>query len=306
LIRYTLRRLLTAIPTMLVIISLAFLLLHAAPGGPFDSDKPVTPAIKLNIERMYHLDEPLYKQYFRYLGNILRGDFGPSYQYRDTTVNGIIREGFPVDIVIGGVALLAALLIGLPIGIVAALRRNSAWDHVPMGLTMIGISVPVFVIGPILILLFAVTLHWLPAGGWDGSLPRVILPALALSAPYIAYVARLMRGSMGEVMNSPFILMARAKGVPEHTIVLRHAMKPALIPIVSFLGPAIAGVITGSIVIETVFGLPGIGRAFVDGALNRDYTVVLGVTVLYGALIVACNFLADLSYSVLDPKVRYR
>lgn len=305
-IRYTLRRLLTAIPTMLVIISLSFLLLHAAPGGPFDSDKPVTAAIKLNLERMYHLDEPLYAQYFRYLGNILRGDFGPSYQYRDTTVNGIIREGFPVDVAIGGVALLAALLIGLPIGIVAALRRNTGWDHVPMGLTMIGISVPVFVIAPLLILLFAVTLHWLPAGGWDGSLPRVILPAAALAAPYIAYVARLMRGSMGEVLNSPFILMARAKGLPQHTVVLRHAIKPALIPLVSFLGPAVAGVITGSIVIETIFGLPGIGRAFVDGALNRDYTVVLGVTVLYGALIVLFNFLADLSYSVLDPKVRYQ
>jgi oligopeptide transport system permease protein len=280
-------------------------LLHAAPGGPFDSQKAIPPAIKLNIERKYHLNEPLYQQYLRYLGDILRGDFGPSYQYRDTTVNQIIRQGFPIDIAIGGAALIAALLIGLPIGIVAALRRNSAWDHVPMGLTMIGISVPVFVIAPILILLFAVTLHWLPAGGWDGSLPRVILPAMALSAPYIAYVARLMRGSMGEVMNSPFILMARAKGVPEHTIVLRHAIKPAMIPLVSFLGPALAGVITGSIVIETIFGLPGIGRAFVDGALNRDYTLVMGVTVLYGALIVLFNFLADLSYSVLDPKVRY-
>ena len=304
-IRYTLRRLLTAIPTMLVIITLAFLLLHAAPGGPFDSEKPIPAAVKLNIERMYHLDEPLYEQYFRYLGNILRGDFGPSYQYRDTTVNGIIREGFPVDIAIGGAALGLALLIGLPIGIIAALRRNTGWDHVPMGLTMIGISVPAFVIAPILILLFAVTLHWLPAGGWDGSLPRVILPAAALAAPYIAYVARLMRGSMGEVLNSPFILMARAKGLPQRTVILRHAMKPALIPLVSFLGPAIAGVITGSIVIETIFGLPGIGRAFVDGALNRDYTLVLGVTVLYGALIVLCNFLADLSYSLLDPKVRY-
>jgi len=306
LIRYTLRRALGAIPTMLVIISLAFLLLHAAPGGPFDSEKPIPPAIKLNIERKYHLDEPIYQQYLRYLGDILRGDFGPSYQYRDTSVNDIIREGFPIDIAIGGVALAAALLIGLPIGIIAALRRNTGWDHWPMGLTMIGISVPVFVVAPILILVFAVTLKWLPAGGWDGSVSRIILPAGALSAPYIAYVARLMRGSMGEVLNSPFILMARAKGMPMRTIILRHAIKPALIPLVSFLGPALAGVITGSIVIETIFGLPGIGRAFVDGALNRDYTLVLGVTVLYGALIVLFNFLADLSYSVLDPKVRYQ
>jgi len=306
LLRYTISRLLGAIPTILVIITLAFLLLHAAPGGPFDSQKKIPPEIKKNIERKYHLDEPLYKQYFRYLGGILEGDFGPSYQYRDTTVNEIVRQGFPIDIVIGGVALGAALLVGLPIGIVAALRRNTAWDRVPMGLSMIGISIPVFVVAPILILVFAVSLHWLPAGGWQIRSPKnVILPAVALAAPYIAYVARLMRGSMVEVLNSPFILMARAKGVPRYLIILRHALKPALMPLVSFLGPAVVGVITGSIVIETIFGLPGIGRAFVDGALNRDYTLVLGVTILYGVLIVVFNLLADLSYSVLDPRVRY-
>jgi oligopeptide transport system permease protein len=306
LLRYTISRLLGAIPTILVIITLAFLLLHAAPGGPFDSQKKIPPEIKRNIERKYHLDEPLYKQYLRYLGWILEGDFGPSYQYRDTTVNEIIRQGFPIDIVIGGVALGAALLVGLPIGIVAALRRNTGWDRVPMGLSMIGISIPVFVVAPILILVFAVSLHWLPAGGWKtGSPQNVILPAAALAAPYIAYVARLMRGSMVEVLNSPFILMARAKGVPRYLIILRHALKPALMPLVSFLGPAVVGVITGSIVIETIFGLPGIGRAFVDGALNRDYTLVLGVTILYGVLIVVFNLLADLSYSVLDPRVRY-
>ena len=306
LIRYTISRLAGAIPTLLIIITLSFLLLHAAPGGPFDSQKQIPPAIKANIERMYHLDEPLYKQYARYLGSILRGDFGPSYQYRDTTVNEIIREGFPIDALIGGFALLGALLIGLPIGIIAALRRNTYWDYLPMGLSMIGISVPVFVVAPILILVFAVNLHWLPAGGWVGISPsHIILPALALAAPYVAYVARLMRGSMVEVLNSPYILMARAKGVPEPQVILRHALKPALMPLVSFLGPATAGIITGSIVIETIFGLPGIGRAFVDGALNRDYTLVLGVTILYGALIVLFNFLADISYSLLDPRVRY-
>lgn len=306
-IQYTLRRLLGAIPTLLIIITLAFLLLHAAPGGPFDIQRRIPPAIEHNIEHMYHLDEPLYLQYFRYLGDILRGDFGPSYQYRDTTVNQIIREGFPVDLIIGGFALLGSLGIGLPIGILAAMRRSTGWDYWPMGLAMIGISVPVFVVAPVLILIFAVNLHWLPAGQWDGGAPsHVILPALALAGPYVAYVARLMRGSMVEVLNSPFILMARAKGLPEHRVVLRHAMKPALIPMVSFLGPAIVGVITGSIVIETIFGLPGIGRAFVDGALNRDYTLVLGVTILYGALIVAFNFLADVCYSLLDPRVRYQ
>jgi oligopeptide transport system permease protein len=305
LLRYTISRLLSAIPTVLVIITLAFLLLHAAPGGPFDSEKKIPPEIKANIEKKYHLDEPLYNQYLRYLGGILEGDLGPSYQYRDTSVNQIIREGFPIDIIIGGVALAGALLVGLPIGMISALRRNTAWDHVPMGLSMIGISLPVFVIAPILILVFAVNLHWLPAGGWTGSLLKIVLPAAALSAPYIAYVARLMRGSMVEVLNSPFILMARAKGVPRYLLILRHAIKPALMPLVSFLGPAVAGVITGSIVIETIFGLPGIGRAFVDGALNRDYTLVLGVTVLYGVLIVLFNLLADLSYSLLDPRVRY-
>lgn len=305
-LRYTLRRLLGAVPTILVIISMAFLLLHAAPGGPFDAEKQIPPEIKKSIERKYHLDEPLYQQYARYLGGILKGDFGPSYQYRDTSVNEIIRQGFPIDAIIGGAALAGALLIGLPVGIMAALRRGSAWDHVPMGLSMVGISIPVFVVAPILILVFAVNLHWLPAGGWQkGSLARVILPAAALSAPYIAYVARLMRGSMVEVLNTPFILMARAKGLPSYLVILRHALKPALMPLVSFLGPAVVGVITGSIVIESIFGLPGIGRAFVDGALNRDYTLVLGVTILYGVLIVAFNLLADLCYSLLDPRVRY-
>jgi oligopeptide transport system permease protein len=306
LLRYTITRILGAIPTLLIIITMSFFLLHAAPGGPFDSQKTLAPAIKANIERMYHLDEPLYKQYLRYLGRIAHGDFGPSYQYRDTTVNQIVRDGFPIDAVIGGLAIGLALLVGVPIGIIAALRRNTVFDYLPMGLSMIGISLPVFVVAPILILVFAVNLHWLPAGGWVSKSPtHVILPTAALAAPYVAYVARLMRGSMVEVLNSPFILMARAKGVPPRLVILRHAIKPALMPLVSFLGPAIAGVITGSIVIETIFGLPGIGRAFVDGALNRDYTLVLGVTILYGALIVAFNLAADLSYSLLDPRVRY-
>lgn len=298
-------RLAGAIPTLLIIITLSFLLLHAAPGGPFDAQKQIPPAIKANIERMYHLDEPLYKQYLRYLGSILHGDFGPSYQYRETSVNEIIRQGFPIDALIGGFALLGAVLVGLPIGIVAALRRNTSWDYLPMGLSMVGISIPVFVVAPILVLIFAVNLRWFPAGGWVGNPSHVILPALALAAPYVAYVARLMRGSMVETLNSPYILMARAKGVPEAQVVLRHALKPALMPLISFLGPATAGIITGSIVIETIFGLPGIGRAFVDGALNRDYTLVLGVTILYGALIVLFNLVADIGYCLLDPRIRY-
>lgn len=307
LLRYILRRLAGAIPTLLVIISLAFMLLHAAPGGPFDAQKTLPPAIKQSIEHVYHLDEPLYMQYGRYLDSVLHGDFGPSYQYRGTSVNDLIAEGFPIDAIIGGIALTLALLLGSAIGIAAALRQNTLGDYLPMGIAMLGISIPSFVIAPLLILVFAVSLHWLPAGDWaDGAPSHVVLPALALSAPYIAYVARLMRGSMVEVLGSPFIRTARAKGLPMHSIVLRHALKPALMPLVSFLGPATVGIVTGSIVIETIFGLPGIGRYFVDGALNRDYTVVLGVTILYGALILLFNLLADLAYALLDPRIRYQ
>jgi oligopeptide transport system permease protein len=306
-LRYTLGRLLGAVPTLLVIITLAFLLLHAAPGGPFDAQRALPPQIKHSIEHAYHLDEPLYRQYLRYLGKVLQGDFGPSYQYRGTRVNDLIAEGFPVDLTIGGCALLFALLVGSAIGILAALRQNSTLDYLPMGAAMLGISLPSFVIAPVLILVFAVQLHWLPAGDWNGGAPsHVLLPALALAAPYTAYVARLMRGSMVEVLHSPFIRTARAKGLRTGTIVMRHAMKPALMPLVSFLGPATVGIITGSIVIETIFGLPGIGRYFVDGALNRDYTVVMGVTILYGALILLFNLLADLAYALLDPRIRQR
>lgn len=307
LIRYTLKRLLGAIPTMLVIITLSFFLLRAAPGGPFDMQRAVPPQVKLNLERMYHLNLPLWQQYLDYLGSILRGDFGPSFVYRGTSVNSMIAQGFPVDLAIGIPALLGALLLGIPLGIVAALRQNSRWDYIPMALAMIGISIPTFVAAPVLILLFAVWLHWLPAGGWSATHPTVlILPALALGLPLIAYAARVMRGSMIEVLNSPYIRTARAKGLPERTVILRHALRPAMLPMVSFLGPAVVNTITGSIVIEEIFALPGIGRFFVDGAMNRDYTLVMGVTVLYGLLIVLFNLIADVLYGILDPRVRFQ
>lgn len=306
-LRYTLRRLLSAIPTLLIIISLAFALLHAAPGGPFDSQKVLPPQIKKNIEHAYHLDEPLPEQYLRYLGEVLHGDLGPSYQYRDTTVNDLIAQGLPVDLTIGGLALLLALLVGLPIGVLAAVRQNTALDYAPMALAMLGISLPSFIVAPVLILIFAVGLQWLPAGDWAGGSPaHVVLPVLALAAPYTAYIARLMRGAMVDVLSSPFIRTARAKGLPLHTVVLSHALKPALMPLISFLGPASVGIISGSIVIETIFGLPGIGRYFVDAALNRDYTVVLGVTVLYGVAILLANLISDLLYAALDPRIRYQ
>ena len=304
-LRYSLHRLLAAIPTLLLVATFAFLLLHAAPGGPFDSQKRLLPQIQRSIEAHYHLDEPLWRQYLRYVGDLAHGDLGPSFQYRGTRVNQLIAQGLPVDIAVGLSAIVLALIAGAAIGVSAALRRGSAWDHGSMAIAVAGISTPVFVIAPLLVLLFAVELHWLPAGDWvRGSLRHLLLPSIALALPYIAYISRLMRASTLEVMNSAFIRTARAKGLPPRLILWRHALRPTLTPLVSFLGPAIAGLITGSIVIETVFGLPGIGKYFVTGALNRDYTLVIGISVLYGALIVLFNLLADLCYALIDPRVR--
>jgi oligopeptide transport system permease protein len=301
------RRLVVAIPTLLVIATLAFGLLHATPGGPFDTAKRMPLEIQRSIEAKYHLDEPLWRQYLRYLNDLAHGDLGPSFQYRNTSVNELIRAGLPVDAVVGSLALLTAMLLGGIAGTFAALRRNGFWDHVPMFFAVLGISLPVFVTGPLLILVFAVRLHWLPGGDWRGAEVRyLVLPVIALALPYTAYIARMVRGAAIEVFSSPFIRTARAKGLPTRTVVLRHAMRPVLIPLVSFLGPAFASVLTGSIIIESVFGLPGIGRYFLTGAVNRDYTLVVGITVLYGALIIVFNLLADLCYAWLDPRVRLR
>ena len=305
--RFLLHRLLTAIPTLLVIATLAFVLLHLTPGGPFDSGQVLVPQIQHAIEARFHLDEPVWRQYLRYLGDLARGDFGPSFQYRNTSVNELIAQGLPVDAAVGGSAILIALLAGGGIGLLAATRPGGWRDQLPMGLAMLGISVPVFVTAPLLILLFAMRLHWLPAGDWvAGSWRHLLLPALALALPYTAYIARIVRAAAIDALGQPWIRTARAKGLPMRTIVLRHALRPTLVPLVSFLGPALAGVLTGSIVIEQVFGLPGIGRLFVTGALNRDYTVVTGITVLYGALIIGFNLLVDLCYAWLDPRVRAR
>jgi oligopeptide transport system permease protein len=299
------RRLAVAIPTMLVIATLAFGLLHATPGGPFDTAKRMPPEIQRSIEAKYHLDEPLWRQYLRYLNDLAHGELGPSFQYRNTSVNELIRAGLPVDAVVGSLALLTALGVGGLTGLVAALRRDSLWDHVPMACAVLGISIPVFVTGPLLILVFAVRLHWLPGGDWrGGELRYLLLPVAALALPYTAYIARLVRAAAIEVFASPFIRTARAKGLPTRTVVLRHALRPVLIPLVSFLGPAFASVLSGSIIIESVFGLPGIGRYFLTGAINRDYTLVVGITVLYGALIIAFNLLADVCYAWLDPRIR--
>jgi oligopeptide transport system permease protein len=304
---FVLRRLMTAIPTLLVIATLAFALLHMTPGGPFDSGRVLLPEIQRAIEAHFHLDEPLWRQYLRYLGDLAHGDLGPSYVYRNTSVNEIIAQGLPVDLAIGASAMLLALAAGLATGLWAAVHPGTWRDHLPMTLAVLGISVPTFVVGPLLILVFAMRLHWLPAGDWvGGSWRHLVLPALALALPYTAYIARLARAGLLETLASPYIRAARARGLPGRIVLLRHALRPALLPVVSFLGPALAGVLTGSIVVEQVFGLPGIGRFFVTAALDRDYTLVMGLTLLYGALIVGFNLLVDLAYAWLDPRVRVR
>lgn len=305
-LRYTVRRLLGAVPTLLILIALAFFMIRAAPGGPFDAERALLPEIEANLRAAYHLDEPLYQQFFRYLGGLLRGDFGPSFQYRDYSVTELIQAGFPVSLRIGGSAMILALLIGVLAGSIAALRQNTRTDYTVMSVSMTGISIPNFVMAPMLILVFAVYLGWLPAGGLgDGSPRNLVLPVIALALPQIAYISRLTRGSMIEVLRSNFIRTARAQGLPASKILFRHALKPALLPVVSYLGPATAAVITGSVVIEQIFSVPGLGRFFVQGALNRDYTLVMGVVVFYGVLIVGFNILVDLAYAWLDPKVKY-
>lgn len=302
---YSLKRLASAIPTLLALITIAFFLIRIAPGGPFDSEKALPPEIEANLEARYQLDEPLVVQYFRYLGNILRGDFGPSFHYRDWSVNELIAQGAPVSFLLGASALVLAMLLGTAMGVWAALRQNSLADYVTMSVAMVGISVPNFVAAPLLVLLFAITLGWLPAGGWDGSLSALVLPSVALALPMIAYIARITRGSMIEVLHSGFIRTARAKGLPEREVIVRHALKPALLPVISYLGPAAAAILTGSVVIERIFTIPGIGSHFVQGALNRDYTLVMGVVILYGVLIILLNYLVDLVYAWLDPRIRY-
>jgi oligopeptide transport system permease protein len=300
---FAFRRLLSAIPTLLVLLALSFALIRVAPGGPFDTEKTIPPEIQERLNETYHLDEPLWQQFGRYLGDLLPGDFGPSFQYKDYTVSELIAAGFPVSLQLGGLAMLLALLVGISIGTLAALKQNSRTDHVVMGAAMTGISIPNFVLAPLLVLLFAVTLRWLPAGGL-GDWRNLVLPVISLALPQIAYIARLTRGSMIEVLRSDFIRTARAQGLPTLEIILGHALKPALVPIVSYLGPATAGIITGSVVIEQIFGVPGLGRYFVQGALNRDYTLVMGIVVFYGVLIIILNFLVDLAYRWLDPRVK--
>ncbi len=304
-LRFALKRVFGAIPTLLVLVALAFFLIKVAPGGPFDTDRRIPPEIEANLQAAYNLDEPLYIQFGLYLGGLLRGDFGPSFQYRDYTVTELIATGFPVSLRLGGFAMLLAFFVGVAVGTIAALKQNSFTDHAAMAVAMTGISIPNFVMAPLLVLLFAVTLKWLPAGGL-GDWRNFVLPVIALALPQIAYIARLTRGSMIEVLRADFIRTARAQGLPQRTVIIRHALKPALLPVISYLGPATAAIITGSVVIEQIFGVPGLGRFFIQGALNRDYTLVMGVVVFYGVLIIVFNLIVDLVYGWLDPRVQYQ
>jgi oligopeptide transport system permease protein len=305
-VRYFLRRLAGAVPTLFIIVTLSFFLVRIAPGGPFDEERSLPPEIMANLQSAYGLDQPVWAQYVRYMRGVLHGDFGPSFRYKDFTVTELIAQGFPVTFELGTVALALALAVGIPLGAFAALHRNSAADYAAVALAAAGIAIPSFVLLPLLALLFGVYLHWLPVAGWEaGSIRHLALPVFALSLPPLAYIARLTRGGMLEVLGSPYIRTALAKGLPLRGVIARHALRPALVPVAGYLAPAVASIMTGSLVVESIAGLPGIGRYLVQGALNRDYTLVLGMVILYSALLIAMGLLVDLLYAWLDPRVRF-
>jgi len=303
---YALRRLLGAVPTLFVIVTAAFFVMRVAPGGPFDQEQTIPPEIAANLEAAYGLDQPVLIQYRNYLAGLVHGDLGPSFKYKDFRVSELIARGLPVTLTIGTLALVLAVGLGVPLGMAAALRHNSALDHAVMGVALAGIAVPNFVVAPVLALAFGVRLGWFPVAGWEtGSVRHLVLPVATLALPFVANVARLARGSLLEVLQSPWLRTARAKGLTRSALLRRHALKPTLLPVVSFLGPAAAALLTGSLVVEQVFSLPGVGRYFVQGAVNRDYTLVMGMVTFYAALILALNLAVDLLYGWLDPRIRH-
>ncbi|WP_416041999.1 oligopeptide ABC transporter permease OppB [Edwardsiella ictaluri] len=305
-LKFILRRFLEAIPTLFILVTISFFMMRLAPGSPFTGERTLPPEVMANIEAKYHLNDPIWKQYGRYLLQLSKGDFGPSFKYKDYSVNELVAASFPVSAKLGFAAFFMAVVLGVSAGVIAALKQNSRWDYVVMTFAMTGVVIPSFVVAPLLVLIFAISLHWLPGGGWNGgALKFILLPMVALSLSYIAGIARITRGLMIEVLHSNFIRTARAKGLPLHRIVLRHALRPALLPVLSYMGPAFVGIITGSMVIETIYGLPGIGQLFVNGALNRDYSLVLSLTILVGTLTIVFNAIVDVLYAVIDPKIRY-
>jgi oligopeptide transport system permease protein len=305
-LRYVLKRLLTAIPTLLVIITIAFFLIRVAPGGPFNQERGLNPVIVANLKRVFGLDQPLWRQYLTYLWNLLHGDFGPSYTSPDFTVAERFASGLPVSLQLGAMALTLALLFGSMLGVWAALRQNSATDYSVIALATAGSTIPTFVIAPLFQLFFALTLHWFPVGGWGGgAFVNKVGPVVTLTLPQLAIVARLMRGSMIEALHAHHIRTARAMGLSDFSVVVKHAMRGAMLPIVSYAGPAAASLLTGSVIVETIFSIPGVGREFVLGALNRDYTLVMGTVVLIAVFTILFNLIVDILYAVVDPRVRY-
>jgi len=303
-LRFSFYRLLQAIPVLLIVISLTFFLVHSAPGGPFSADKAVPPEVIKALEAQYNLDQPLWQQYVSYLGDIVQGDFGPSFKYPGRDVNELIAAGLPATAELAFYAMLVALVIGVSAGVAAAMRPNTAQDYIPMSAAMIGICMPSFLLGPLLVLIFGIHLEWLPVSGWGDMPGDKILPAITLGTGYAAYIARLSRGGMLEVLSQDYIRTARAKGLSEPLVITKHALRGGLIPVVAFLGPAFAGLLGGSFVVETIFQIPGLGRFYVQAAFNRDYTMILGTTVFFATLIIVFNLLSDMLAIWLNPKLR--
>ncbi|MBX9462523.1 MAG: ABC transporter permease subunit [Aquamicrobium sp.] len=301
---YVLRRFAGAVPTLFIIVTIAFFMIRLAPGGPFDLERPLDPLIMKNLERAYNFDKPLWQQYLIYLGNLAQGDLGPSFTRRDFSVVDLFRTGLPVSIQLGGIALSIALVVGVFLGALAALRQNTWVDYMVVGTATFGITIPTFVIAPVFSLFFGVMMGWLPAGGW-GTWQHMVLPIATLALPQIAIIARLTRGATIEALRSNHVRTARAYGLPSYVVVGVHALRAAILPVVSYLGPTAAALLTGSVVVETIFGIPGIGRYFVQGALGRDYTLVMGTVVVIACFVIVFNLVVDVLYAWLDPRVRY-
>lgn len=308
-VKFIFQRFLSLVPTMFIIVTVSFFLIRLAPGGPFASEKKIPPEILQNILKKYHLDESLPKQYLRYMGNVIRGDLGPSYKNKDYTVNELLFSGLPHSLTLGVVSLTLALFFGVLVGIFSSLKQNSWLDYSAMSLAVMGISIPLFVVGPVLMLIFAIWLKILPTSGWitgRAGWVTLIMPAITLSFPYFAYIARLSRASILEVLRSDYIRTARAKGLKQSVIIKKHVLKGALLPVVSYLGPAFAGIVTGSVVVEQIFLVPGMGNFFVKSALNRDYTLIMGTVILYSFILILMNFIVDIVYGFLDPRISYK
>jgi oligopeptide transport system permease protein len=302
---FAIRRIVGAVPTLFALITISFFIMRVAPGGPFSGNRKLTAAVLENMNKAYHLDEPVWMQFGRYLWGLAHFDFGPSMKYKDFSVTELIVQGLPVSIEVGIWAMLFATISGIALGLAGALRRNGVTDLTAGVIAMAGLAIPTFVIGPLLQIVFGLNLHWFPIAGWDGSLNAKVLPVFVLALPNIAYISRLTRGSMIEALRTNYVRTARAKGIGARRVIWKHAMTGAMLPVIAYLGPATAITVTGSVVIEQIYGIPGIGRYFVEGASNRDYPLVMGVTILYGAVVILANIVTDVARGVLDPKVSY-